>query len=167
MSGRQPMRMQEMIVLRVVSKGFVPFIILFAFYVQFHGDFGPGGGFQAGVIFAAGLILYGLIFGLDDLKRVAPPWAIEIILAIGVLLFGGTGIAGILLEGHFLEYNVLDSHYHLAPATGEAAVASVNEPNGHGQHLGLLLIEGGVGIAVTSAMTLIYYAFAGRRTGAS
>ena len=36
---------------RVVGKWFIPPILLFALYVQFHGDFGPGGGFQAGVIF--------------------------------------------------------------------------------------------------------------------
>jgi multicomponent Na+:H+ antiporter subunit B len=155
--------MSEMVILRTVSKGFVPFILLFGLYVQFHGDFGPGGGFQAGVIFAAGLVLYGLIFGLEDLKRVAPPWVLECTLACGVLLYGGTGIAGMLLGGQFLEYNVLDSHYHLELATGALAQTTMHVPNGHGQHLGLLLIEGGVGIAVTSAMTLIFYAFAGRK----
>ena len=72
MSADRPMRMSEMVILRTVSKGFIPFILLFALYVQFHGDFGPGGGFQAGVIFAAGLVLYGLIFGLDDLNALRP-----------------------------------------------------------------------------------------------
>lgn len=167
MSAERPMRMSEMVVLRTVSKGFIPFILLFALYVQFHGDFGPGGGFQAGVIFAAGLVLYGLIFGLEDLKRVAPRWVFETTLACGVLLYGGTGIAGMLLGGQFLEYNVLDAHYHLEAATGLAAQTSMHVPNGHGQHLGLLLIEGGVGIAVTSAMTLIFYAFAGHKPEAT
>jgi multicomponent Na+:H+ antiporter subunit B len=157
------MRMSEMVVLRVIGKGFVPFILLFGLYVQFHGDFGPGGGFQAGVIFAAGLVLYGLIFGLDDLQRVVPARVLESTLAAGVLLYGGTGVVGMLLGGHFLEYNVLDSHYHLEAATGALATTSVNVPNGHGQHLGLLLIEAGVGIAVTSAMSLMFYAFAGSK----
>jgi len=165
MSGNQPMRMSEMVILRVVSKGFVPFILLFGLYVQFHGDFGPGGGFQAGVIFAAGLILYGLIFGLEDLKRVAPAWVIECTLAMGVLLFGGTGIAAMLMGGEFLEYNALvnDPAHPLTVATGALREMSIHVPNGHGQHLGLILIEAGVGIAVTSAMTLIFYAFAGRK----
>jgi multicomponent Na+:H+ antiporter subunit B len=160
-----PMRMSEMVILRVVSKAFVPFTLLFALYVQFHGDFGPGGGFQAGVIFAAGLILYGLIFGLDDLIRVAPAWVLECCLASGVLLYGGTGVASMLLGGQFLEYNVLvnDPSHPLTVATGSLAEMSLHVPNGHGQHLGLLLIEGGVGIAVACAMTLIFYAFAGRK----
>ncbi len=49
--------MRRQTILRVVSKLLIPYILLFALYVQFHGDFGPGGGFQAGVIFAAGFIL--------------------------------------------------------------------------------------------------------------
>ena len=62
--------MKHHLVLRVVSKLLIPFILLFALYVQFHGDYGPGGGFQAGVIFGAGFILYALIFGLDNARRV-------------------------------------------------------------------------------------------------
>ena len=139
---KQPMRMREMIILRVVSRFIIPFTLLFGLYVQFHGDFGPGGGFQAGVIFAAGLILYGLIFGLEPLKNVAPPLVIEILMAIGLLLYAGTGLLSFLKPGmNYLNYDVLGSH---------------------GQHYGILLVEAGVGITVTSTMIMIFYAFAGR-----
>ena len=50
--------MNHHLVIRVVSKLLIPFILLFGLYVQFHGDFGPGGGFQAGVIFASAFVLY-------------------------------------------------------------------------------------------------------------
>jgi multicomponent Na+:H+ antiporter subunit B len=139
------MRMREKAILRLVAKGFVPFILLFALYTQFHGDFGPGGGFQAGVIFAAGLILYGLIWGLEALQRLAPPLIVEIAAAIGVLLYGLTGVATMLLGGKFLEYAAFSPEH---PA--------------HGQHIGLLLIEAGVGITVAAAMLVIYYKFAAR-----
>jgi multicomponent Na+:H+ antiporter subunit B len=148
-NGRPPMRMRQKLILRIVGKSFVPFILLFALYVQFHGDFGPGGGFQAGVIFASGIVLYGLIYGLDDAKRVLPASWVETGLALGVLLYGGTGVVGMLRGEEFLNYNVLAHDPH------------------HGQHYGLLLIEGGVGLAVTCAMTLIYYLFAGRGQGES
>ncbi len=144
MSKPNPMRMREMVVVREVSRILIPFILLFALYVQFHGDFGPGGGFQAGVIFAAGLVLYGLIHGLDALQRAVPPRLIEVLAAGGVMLYGGVGLVTIALGGQFLEYKVLDPH--------------------HGEHWGLLLIEGGVGITVTASMTAIFYAFAGRDT---
>ena len=48
--------MKDNAVLRVVAKIIVPVILVFSLYVQFHGDYGPGGGFQAGVIFAAAFI---------------------------------------------------------------------------------------------------------------
>jgi len=139
------MHMQEKIILRVVAKALIPFILLFALYVQFHGDYGPGGGFQAGVIFAAGLILYGLIFGPVALaERVKPRW-IEIGIALGVLIYGGVGIDTFINHGHFLAYGVLDRHDPV-----------------HGQHLGILLVELGVGITVASVMTGIYLLFAAR-----
>ena len=68
-----PADMQQQIILRVVAKILLPLILLFALYVQFHGDYGPGGGFQAGVIFAAGIILYTMLFGLGNSQRL--PWA--------------------------------------------------------------------------------------------
>ena len=62
--------MKDIPVLRVVTKITIPIILLFAMYVQFHGDYGPGGGVPAGVIFAAAFILYGLVFGNPAVTRV-------------------------------------------------------------------------------------------------
>jgi len=134
-------------VLRVVSKLLIPVIMLFALYVQFHGDYSPGGGFQAGVIFAAAIILYALLFGLDNTLEVLPPDLLQWTAALGVLIFAGVGIDTVLMGGNFLDYNRL-------AADGPA-----------GQHLGIFLVELGVGITVTSVMLLLYYAFAGRNPG--
>ena len=131
-------------ILRVATKLLIPYILLFGLYVQFHGDFGPGGGFQAGVIFASGIILYGLVFGLEAARRVAPAGIVERLIAVGVLVFAGTGVVGMLKGGNFLEYNVL-SHDPI-----------------HGQHLGILIVELGVGITVSAVMITIFFAFAGR-----
>jgi len=136
--------MRHHLVLRVIAKLLIPLIMVFALYVQFHGDFGPGGGFQAGVIFAAGFILYGLIFGLDALREVVSPVLIRVLVAAGVLLFAGVGVAGMLLGGNYLDYDVL-----------------AQDPV-HGQHLGILLIEFGVGTTVAAVMITIFYNFAGR-----
>jgi multicomponent Na+:H+ antiporter subunit B len=136
---------QETVVLRVVGKAVLPFILLFAFYVQFHGDYGPGGGFQAGVIFAAGLILYGLVFGLDALREAFPPKLVEAGVALGVLLYGGVGVMTMVRRGEFLSYAMLFDH----------------DPT-HGQHIGILLVELGVGVTVASVMTAVFYVFAGR-----
>ena len=140
------MRMREKLVVRVVSRFFIPFILLFGLYVQFHGDYGPGGGFQAGVIFTSGFVLYGLVFGLENLQRVVPWTVVEWGASLGLLLYGCVGIASLFLNGNFLDYKVLDAHDPM-----------------HGLHLGILLIELGVGLTVSASMLAIFYAFAGRR----
>ena len=81
--------MKDNAVLRVVTKIIVPVILVFSLYVQFHGDYGPGGGFQAGVIFAAGFILYALVFGVEAIERVFSAAALRIMTALGLLLFAG------------------------------------------------------------------------------
>lgn len=140
------MKMRDKAILRVVSRILIPFILLFGLYVQFHGDFGPGGGFQAGVIFAAGFVLYGLIFGLHRLQQVVPWRFVEICVASGLLLYGGVGLETLLLDGNYLDYKVLD------PDNPE-----------HGLHLGILLVELGVGLTVSASMLAFFYAFAGRK----
>ena len=131
-------------ILRVVSKLLIPPIMLFALYVQFHGDFGPGGGFQAGVIFASAFILYALIFGVDNARKVAPAWMTRLMLAAGLLLFAGVGVVTMLLGGDYLDYSML-----------------ANDPHA-GQHLGITLIEFGVGTTVAGAMITIFLVFDGR-----
>lgn len=137
--------MRHIVILRVVAKLLIPLILLFALYVQFHGEYGPGGGFQAGVIFAAGFILYALVFELETAQQVAPPGVLRVLMAAGLLIYAGVGIDSLLLGGNFLDYSVL-----------------LDDPV-HGQHLGIMLIELGVGVTVASTLIIIFYCFVGRR----
>jgi multicomponent Na+:H+ antiporter subunit B len=134
------------LVLQVVAKILIPLILLFALYVQFHGDYGPGGGFQAGVIFAAAFILYTLIFGVATTMQVIPLWVLKILSATGVLIYAGVGVTSVLLGGNFFAYNVL-SHDSVA-----------------GQHLGIMLIELGVGTTVAAVMIMIFFMFVERKS---
>jgi multicomponent Na+:H+ antiporter subunit B len=137
--------MDDRVILRVGAKILIPFILLFALYVQFHGDYGPGGGFQAGVIFAAGFVLYALVYGLGRAVAVLPHKAVYICSALGVMLFAGVGFVTLALGGEFLDYGVLAHDPH------------------HGQHYGILLVELGVLTTVFGVMVAVFYAFAGRR----
>ncbi|WP_354005713.1 Na(+)/H(+) antiporter subunit B [Desulfofustis limnaeus] len=139
-----PADMQQQIILRIVAKMMMPLILIFALYVQFHGDYGPGGGFQAGVIFAAGIILYTMLFGLSTARRVFKSQVLQMLTAVGVLIYAGVGVVCILLGGNFLDYNVLR-----------------HDPV-HGQHLGILLVELGVGITVATVMITIFFKFTWR-----
>jgi len=133
-------------VLRVIAKLLIPFVLLFALYVQFHGDFGPGGGFQAGVIIAAAIIFYALIYGVETARKAMPDWLVETMLASGVLIYAGVGLMGLVMGGNYLDYFVLDRDPVL------------------GQHRGIFWVEVGVAVTVSGVMLKIFYMFASRGT---
>ena len=137
--------MRHHLILRVVTKLLVGPIILFALYVQFHGDYSPGGGFQAGVIMAVAFIIYGIVFSVAKVQQVFPPWLVYKMMGLGVLIYAGTGVISLFMGYNFLDYSALSPHH----------------PE-HGQHYGILAVEFGVGITVTGVMVAIYYAFASR-----
>jgi multicomponent Na+:H+ antiporter subunit B len=136
--------MSSDLLLRIGTKLILPFILLFAIYVQLHGEYGPGGGFQAGVIVAAVVILVSITFGLNAAKRVAPRRLVECMVPLGVLIYAGTGVAGMLLGGNYLDYAVLAAE----PVTGHL--------------LGIFLVEVGVAVTVSSTMVALFYAFVER-----
>ena len=129
---------------QVVGRLLIPFIVLFGLYVQFHGEYGPGGGFQAGALIASGIILYALLEGEAAALRALPRSVLMGLVVGGATLYGGVGILCMLMGGNFLEYSVLSDD----PVSG--------------QQMGILAIEAGVGMAVCGALLSIYHAFASR-----
>ena len=132
-------------ILNIVSRILFAPIIIFGLYVQFHGDYGPGGGFQAGVIIAAAFILYSMVFGIKKGENLVPIKINQYLMCIGVLLYAGVGVVSIFLNGNYLDYNVLASD------------------SSSGQHLGIILVELGVGITVATVMIALYHSFASFR----
>jgi len=124
---------------RVVGRLIFPFIVLFGLYVQFHGEFGPGGGFQGGAIIAAGIVLYTLLEGENSSFSAVPRWTLVAMAAGGAILYGAVGIAGMVMGGNFLNYSVLSNDPVL------------------GQQMGILIIEAGVGITVCGALLTIFH----------
>ncbi len=136
--------MSPHLILRVVAKLLIPLILVFGFYVHFHAKYAPGGAFQAGVILASALILYALIYGMDAARKAVPPWAARVALAMGAFIFAAVGFVSFFFGENFLDFNVLlPTDYR-------------------GQYLGILLVEIGVLMTVTSVIIAIFYAFAGR-----
>ena len=136
--------MKHSLILKIVAKFLIPVIVLFALYVQFHGDYSPGGGFHAGVIFSVAFILYALVLGIETAEQVRPFGVLRVLASLGALIYAGTGFATLLLGGNFLDYEVL--------AEQPTAV----------QHLGILDFDLGVGITVSAVKQTIFFAFAGR-----
>lgn len=138
--------MNPHLILRVVAKLLIPLILVFGFYVHFHAKYAPGGAFQAGVILAAALILYALIYGMDAARKAVPPWTARVGLAMGAFIFAAVGFVSLFFGENFLDYDVL--HPDVAKARG--------------QYLGIVLVEIGVLMTVTAVIVAIFYAFAGR-----
>jgi multicomponent Na+:H+ antiporter subunit B len=151
-AGREPgarsegseIGLRDDLIPRVVGRLLVPFILLFGLYVQFHGEYGPGGGFQAGALIAAAFILFALVEGESRTLEALPWKALMFLTAAGALLYVGVGLAGILMGSEFLDYSVLAGN----PVSGQQA--------------GIILIELGVGMTVTGVLLSIFHAFAAR-----
>ena len=126
-------------IIRETTHTLVPTILLYALYVQFHGDYGPGGGFQAGVIFTIGLMLYAFAYGVEKAQRVISMRSAEVLASLGLSLYVLVGFAGLVAGGQFLDYSVLATQ----PLSG--------------QHAGVLLIELGVGITIVGIVMSIFY----------
>lgn len=135
------------VILRIVVKLILPFTLLFAFYVHFHADFGPGGGFQAGVILAGAVILYAIIFGNFAARQVVPQRAAEAMVPLGIIIFASAGLPAFFYDANYLNYSVL--------ATDPAL----------GQHLGIIWVEVGVITTVAGSMISIFYALVERGRG--
>lgn len=137
--------MRNDLIVVLVARILIPLIFLFAFYVQFHGDYSPGGGFQAGVIFAAGWILYTLVYGLDRALEVIPLRVMFWLMALGGLLYCAVGLLGVALGSRFLDFHPLLDDPHAA------------------QQAGIMLVEFGVGVTVACVMMLVFALFARRK----
>lgn len=141
------MKSDHHVILRVVAKALIPVIAMYGFYVHFHGEYSPGGGFQAGVILAVTIVLYSLIFGIAPAMRAITPGFARFIAGLGFAIYVGVGVWALAMGGNFLDYDALFRA----------------EPGDHlGQHVGIVVIEIGVLFAVAGSMVTIYYAFAGR-----
>ena len=130
-------------VLKIVVLFIIPYLILYAIYIQLNGEVSPGGGFQAGVIFASGIIAFDLLNGSKKTCEFFSEKALIICGIFGVLIYASTGLVSFLFDDNYLNYNSI------------AKTPWVNHPL-TGQHIGIFFIEIGVGLTVSSIMCLIY-----------
>lgn len=142
--ARERTGLRHHLIPQVVGRLLVPFIVLFGLYVQFHGEYGPGGGFQAGALIATAIMLYAILEG-EEAALLAIPRSAQLALVVcGSLLFGLVGVLCMIMGGEFLDYSVLLADPIKA------------------RQVGIIVIEAGVGMAVCGAMLSIFHAFAAR-----
>ena len=136
------------IIVQTVCSLIIPFIQIFALYVIFHGHYGPGGGFQGGVLLAVSIILQRLYLGEEASFKRFPKALAPSLSAIGMIIFGLAGVLPMLAGGSFLDYG-----YLVIPGVSGAELRS----------LGILIVEIGIGLAVFGTLVLIFDNLIGER----
>ena len=138
----------QSIIVQTICSLLIPFIQLFALYVIIHGHYGPGGGFQGGVLLAVSVILQRLYLGKKIAHQKFSPKLALALGTIGMLIFGLSGIVPMIFGGAFLDYENLPLFWV------------------HGAELralGILIVEIGIGLAVFGTLVLIFDSLAGER----
>jgi len=144
--NRKRIEYEPGVVIRVVTRMMCPFIIMFGAYLLTHGHLTPGGGFQGGVVIAAAYILFGMVFGRKEGRSAAPSFSLKCLASAGIYLYMGTGLVGIFLGYHFLANKV----------AGIFPRGMLGELFNGGT---IFWIDIGVGLAVASIFTELFYAF--------
>ena len=88
---------------RVFSLALVVPTTAFGFYIVMHGHLSPGGGFQGGVVLAAGPLALLLAGRYLALKSLAPDWAAEAADAIGAGGYALLGLGGLVFASVYLK----------------------------------------------------------------
>ncbi len=124
-------------IIRYVISFIIPYILTYSLYIHFNGDVSPGGGFQAGAIFATAVVAYDMIFVIKVQDRVLVD-ILVILATLGVAIIICVGLISIFFDMNYMNYDYLNRDKHLA------------------QHLGIFIFENGVGVTVSSVLSLIY-----------
>jgi multicomponent Na+:H+ antiporter subunit B len=110
--------------LRALSLVLIPLLVALGVYVVVHGQITPGGGFQGGVILAAGPLAVFLAARYMRMRVVAPHTLVELGEAAGAIGYGMVGLGGLVFVGVFFKnFLPLGIPGHLLSA-GQIDVAS-------------------------------------------
>jgi len=131
-------------VIKNITAFIVPYIILYSLYIQLNGESSPGGGFQAGVIFASSLIAYDLVCGTQKLNRYFSVNTLVTIAVLGIMIYGFVGVISLFFNDNYLNY------YSLTNFINDKLLA---------QHIAIVIVEIGIGLTVAAIMYLIFNLF--------
>ena len=132
----------DSVIVRTMSRILIPLIQLYALYVLFFGQQGPGGGFVGGVMLGTSLILGILVFGPESEPYRLAQKAMHGD-GIGLLIFAGIGGLCLIGGGEYLNYSSL--------------VIPGIDTDSERRYLGILLTQ--VGVAIDIAVTAISIVF--------
>jgi multicomponent Na+:H+ antiporter subunit B len=111
--------------LRLLSLALIPSMIALGVYIVVHGALTPGGGFQGGLILAAGPLAVFLAGRYLRMKVVAPQPLVEAAESLGAIGYALVGLGGLIFVGIFFKnFLPLGTPGHLLSA-GQMPLASI------------------------------------------
>lgn len=137
----------DSIILHLLARAFmVPFILVFGSYVLVHGEASPGGGFQAGAIVAAAILLGRLTLGIELTGHRIPTRWLLLGASAGGFLYIVTGVIPLFFGANYLDYSAI-------PLEWFNAIAEHDRTN---RAMGIFIVELGVFLTVVSVLVLLF-----------
>lgn len=127
------------VILQSIAKIVVFIILTLALYLFFAGHHSPGGGFVAGLILAAAIVLLCLAFDIETVKE-GLPIDFKLVAALGAFIVVACGIGATVLGADFLTQVFATIHL---PFFGDVDLTTVT------------LFESGVTLAVVGVVVTI------------
>jgi multicomponent Na+:H+ antiporter subunit B len=127
------------IIAKTTAKITSPFIILYGLYILINGENSPGGGFQAGAIFATNIIILDMIGLIEFTSKFEK--SLLFLSSIGVLIYSFVGFLSFCFSSNFLDYSIFSNNFL------------------SGEHIGIFIVEIGIAITVFSVLSMLYFLF--------
>jgi multicomponent Na+:H+ antiporter subunit B len=128
------------VIVSIAGRILFPFIFIYGIYVIMFGHYSPGGGFQGGTILAADVIMVRMILGRSVTYKIFPPQMGLIMGAIGLIIYAGTGMVGMIMGGNFLDYSYLP----------------IGVPGPERRYWGILSVDIGIALGVFGVLLSIF-----------
>lgn len=134
-------RAHDSVIVQMLGRLLIPLVQLYALFILFFGQYGPGGGFVGGVMFGASLVLGILVF---DPEAPSGRLATHLLMGdgLGLIIFAGVGGLCMIAGGEFLNY-------------AELAIPGLDAPSR--RYLGIIMTQ--IGVAMDIAVTAISIVF--------
>lgn len=131
----------DSVIVQKLGSILIPMVQIFALYILFFGQYGPGGGFGGGVLLGTSLVLGILVFGPTDQPTVIAKKLTKAD-GVGLLIFAAVGGLCLIGGGQFLNYAELEIPGLAAPER---------------RYFGILLAQ--TGVALDIAVTTVSIVF--------
>lgn len=110
----------DSVILQIAARNLLPVFILYSIIILLRGHNAPGGGFIAGLLMAAGFILYGIAFGVER-ARVKIKFDPRTLIGVGMLLALLSGLPSMMQT---MPFTTIEFGEWKLPVLGKIALST-------------------------------------------